>query len=69
MSRKRRAWLGWFVALVFVFCIFGGSYAEQVKYTRQSVSDDAGYVRIDLNDGSDYAGKCILYLLMGMLDR
>lgn len=68
MSRKSRAYLGWFVALAFVFTIFGGSYAEQLKYTRASVSKDSGFVKIDLHDGADYAGKCILYLMMGMLD-
>ncbi|EPQ27150.1 uncharacterized protein PFL1_05431 [Pseudozyma flocculosa PF-1] len=69
MCRRSRAWVGWSVVFVLVWTVWGGSYAKQLQYTRADTQQpwwDAR--RIDFTQSRSYAGLCILYILMGVLD-
>ncbi|SNX87423.1 related to DUF895 domain membrane protein [Melanopsichium pennsylvanicum] len=66
MSRKSRAWLGWCIVFVVMWCVWGGSYDIQKTYTRATVLNETQ--RIDFNDRSKYVGYCFLYIFSGILD-
>ncbi|PWN29801.1 hypothetical protein BDZ90DRAFT_216871 [Jaminaea rosea] len=63
LARKMRAWIGWFITLAIVFAVWGGSYAEQLKFSRNEVIE-----RIDVMQSSAYVGLCFLYLFSGIMD-
>ncbi|CAD6892299.1 unnamed protein product [Tilletia controversa] len=70
LSRRRRACIGWAVCFGLVWAVWGGSYAKQRTYTRESVHEQGlgGFVRLDYRDGGRYAGLCILYIMSGVVD-
>ncbi|KAK0556166.1 hypothetical protein OC846_001385 [Tilletia horrida] len=68
LSRRRRAWIGWAICFVLIWAVWGGTYAKQRTYTRESVADGSGYVRVDYTDSRAYAGLVILYIMDGIVD-
>jgi hypothetical protein len=53
--------------LVLTMVIWGGGYAFQKGYTRESVDKDAGYISMDWTD-SGYVGPMFLYMFYGFYD-
>ncbi|KAE8209280.1 hypothetical protein CF327_g6715 [Tilletia walkeri] len=69
LSRRKRAWIGWAICFCLVWAVWGGSYAKQRTYTRESVQDaSSGFARLDYSQGRSYAGLCILYIMSGVVD-
>lgn len=48
------------------FAVFGGNYAFQRTYTRESVADP-GFESLNINTAK-YAGLAVLYVFNGILD-
>ncbi|KAL7411401.1 MFS general substrate transporter [Mrakia frigida] len=66
LTRRTRAYGGWFIAFALTSIIFGGNYAAQTSYTRASVLAE-GWAPVTVGD-SAYAGRAILYMLNGFYD-
>ncbi|TDL22280.1 MFS general substrate transporter [Rickenella mellea] len=67
LTRRTRAFLGWFILLIMVFVVHGWGYHYQKGYTRESVDVHNGFVPMDIRD-SGYAAKIWLYIFCGLLD-
>jgi hypothetical protein len=67
LSRRARIWAGWAVVFVFLWAVWGGSYAKQTQYTR---ADNAAKTiqLIDLTMSRAYAGPALLYAFSGFFD-
>ena len=65
--RSVRAKLAWLVLFTITMCIWGGGYAFQAKYTRESTSVESGYEGMDWSD-SGYGGPLVLYMAYGFYD-
>lgn len=69
VRRSVRAKLTWVVLLVFTFALWGGGYAYQKQYTRESVDPllNSSYEPTDwTSDG--YVGPMFLYIFYGFYD-
>ncbi|KAH8804745.1 DUF895 domain membrane protein [Xylogone sp. PMI_703] len=55
------------VLLVLTMAIYGGGYAYEKQYTRESVAPGSGYIPTDWTD-SDYIGPMFLYIFYGGFD-
>jgi len=68
-TRRRRAFMTWFILLVMVFVVHGWNYHYQKDYTRDSedVIRNPGARKVDFRD-SDYPQKLWLYIFCGLLD-
>ncbi|CAO1618153.1 unnamed protein product [Jaminaea pallidilutea] len=64
MKRQTRAWIGWFLTLAIVFAVWGGTYVQQQKFSRDNLPTS----KIDLTQSSDFVGPCLLYLFSGFMD-
>lgn len=64
LARRMRAWIAWAITLTVVFAVWGGSYAEQRKFSRT----DLPAQRIDFMDSGAFVGPCFLYLFSGFMD-
>ncbi|KAH7131100.1 major facilitator superfamily domain-containing protein [Dactylonectria macrodidyma] len=67
VRRTVRAKIALVVLFVLTFVIWGGGYAFEKTYTRESVSPDNGYVPFDWTH-SGYAGPMFLYIFYGFYD-
>ncbi|KYK56379.1 hypothetical protein DCS_03379 [Drechmeria coniospora] len=67
VRRSVRARASLVVLLVLTMAIWGGGYAFQLTYTRESVNPDAGFQPTDWED-SGYVGPMFLYILYGLYD-
>lgn len=72
LKRSTRARVGWVVVLVFGFAIWGGGYAFQKTFTRESVAVSPDHpnptlAAMDYKD-SDYIGPMFLYMFYGVYD-
>lgn len=69
VRRSVRAKVTWGVLFVLTFAIWGGGYAFEKKYTRESIKalQDAGWVGTDWSD-SGYVGGMFLYIFYGFYD-
>ncbi|KZT27994.1 MFS general substrate transporter [Neolentinus lepideus HHB14362 ss-1] len=65
LSRRTRAFCGWVVVFLLVFCVHIWGYIYQRQYTRQSTPPDS--VKMDIYD-KGYPAKIILYIFCGALD-
>jgi hypothetical protein len=65
--RTTRAKAAWVALFVLTFAIWGGGYAFEKTYTRETVSPDSGFVPGDWTD-SGYAGPMFLYIFYGFYD-
>jgi len=66
LARKSRAWLGWVILFVVILVTWGGDWAIQKTYTRADVTAPS-WVKGDWSS-SNYAGRCILYIIFGLTD-
>lgn len=66
LKRRQRAWIGWAIATIFVFAVWGGSYHVAKGYSRESILLPS-FKRTDVYD-SGYVGLVFLYAFMGLLD-
>jgi MFS family permease len=69
VSRSARAKITWGVLFVLTFAIWGGGYAFEKKYTRDTVNTDLNpnWTAFDWTD-SGYAGPMFLYIFYGFYD-
>lgn len=67
VKRTTRAKAAWAALFVLTFVIWGGGYAFEKTYTRETVSPDSGFVPGDWTD-SGYAGPMFLYIFYGFYD-
>lgn len=67
LTRRARMWTGWAVVFVFLWAVWGGSYAKQLQYTRADVANGT-LVKIDLTMSREYAGPALLYAFSGFFD-
>ncbi|KAF7313553.1 hypothetical protein HMN09_00511400 [Mycena chlorophos] len=67
LSRRTRAFIGWFIVLVMVFVVHGWALHYVREYDRNSpiVLDQS--LRIDFSD-KQYIGRVFLYIFFGLLD-
>lgn len=73
LSRRARLWVGWAVVFVFLWAVWGGSYAKQIQYTRADTIQSGplhGSLPnlIDITMSRAYAGPALLYALSGFFD-
>lgn len=66
IRRTTRAKVAWVVMMILTFAIWGGGYAFQRRYTRETVKKD-GYKKTDWID-SGYTGPMFLYIFYGFYD-
>ncbi|KAK9898637.1 MFS general substrate transporter [Cystobasidium minutum MCA 4210] len=66
IGRRLRAWAGLVWLTILVFAVFGGNYAFQRTYTRETVADP-NFESLNINT-SKYAGLAFLYVFNGILD-
>ncbi|KIJ50116.1 hypothetical protein M422DRAFT_245919 [Sphaerobolus stellatus SS14] len=62
LRRSNRAKLGWVIAFVLTFAIYGGGFAFQ-KWADQRPKSF-----LDFSDVSEFVGPCFLYICYGMYD-
>jgi hypothetical protein len=67
IRRTVRAKIAWVSILVLTLVVFGGGYAFQTGYTRESVAKGSGFVSKDWSD-SGYVGPMFLYIFYGFYD-
>ncbi|KAJ7205473.1 MFS general substrate transporter [Mycena pura] len=67
VSRRTRAYAGWFIVFVMVFVVHGWAYHYQREYTRASPIVIDQTLRIDFTD-KRYVGRVFLYIFFGLLD-
>ncbi|KAF7562280.1 hypothetical protein G7046_g1876 [Stylonectria norvegica] len=67
VRRTVRAKIALAVLVVLTFAIWGGGYAFEKTYTRESVSPDSGFVPEDWTH-SGYVGLMFLYMFYGFFD-
>lgn len=67
IRRTVRAKAAWVAILILTLAVFGGGYAFQTTYTRESVSEASGYVHKDWSDPG-YVGPMFLYIFYGFYD-
>jgi hypothetical protein len=65
--RITKAWAGLALVAVLVFVTNGCAVYYQKDYTRTDASS-ASWVRLDLDDGTNYARHLILYIFFGVTD-
>jgi len=65
--RVNKAWAGLALVTVLVFVTNGCAYYYQKDYTRADAAA-ASWVRLDLDDGTNYARHLILYIFFGVTD-
>ncbi|XP_019195058.1 PREDICTED: UNC93-like protein 1 [Ipomoea nil] len=63
-SRRTRGLVGITVVAILGTAIWAGGLASQVKYSRDDMPDN----KLDFKDGSDFAGRFVLYFSYGLLD-
>jgi len=67
VRRTTRAKAAWAALFVLTFVIWGGGYAFEKTYTRETVAPDSGFIPGDWTD-SGYAGPMFLYIFYGFYD-
>lgn len=67
VRRSTRAKVLWLGLMLITMGIWGGGFAFQRHYTRQSVDQDPS-LRIDWSQGSRYIGPMFLYMFYGFYD-
>ncbi|KAJ7228968.1 MFS general substrate transporter [Mycena pura] len=67
VSRRTRAYAGWFIVFVMVFVVHGWAYHYQKEYTRASPIVTDQTQRIDFTE-KRYVGRVFLYIFFGLLD-
>lgn len=67
VRRSTRAKAAWAALFVLTFAIWGGGYAFEKTYTRESVAPETDFVHADWTD-SNYVGLMFLYIFYGFYD-
>ena len=69
VRRSTRAKITWCVLFVLTFAIWGGGYAFEKTYTRETIkaAQDAGWLGQDWSDDG-YVGPMFLYIFYGFFD-
>ena len=67
VRRTTRAKGAWVALFILTFVIWGGGYAFEKTYTRETVAPDSGFIPGDWTD-SGYAGPMFLYIFYGFYD-